>query len=152
MQRKIVAVLSLVLILSFGFTLVAEAAEVAGTGTLLARGAGYAEVHGDGVLDIAARGVGVVRVRGAEVLRAQGRGRRWDLPDGTTVFAGWRGHVHVEGHEMNVQMLGGVVEFSAKGSGWVLLRGRGQYRANGEQGRWTSDGVRIELAPAADTP
>ncbi len=147
MKRKTLLTLSLLLVLSLGFTAVAAAEEVEGTGKLWAKGVGYAEVHGDGQVDIQGHGVGTVRVKGAEVLRAQGHGRRWDLPDGTVLFAGWRGHIHAAGQDLNVNMVGGLIEFTARGQGWVLLKGRGVYRANGRPGRWTTEGVRIELQP-----
>jgi uncharacterized membrane protein YgdD (TMEM256/DUF423 family) len=149
MKRKILAVLSLLLIFSLGWTAAAEAQEMTGDGTgrLWAKGAGYAQVHGHGVVDIAARGVVTVRVKGADVVRAQGNGRRWDLPDGTILFAGWRGHIHVGGQELDVRMLGGVIEFTAQGTGWALLKGRGHYRLNGQPGVWTQEGVRIAFSP-----
>jgi hypothetical protein len=151
MKRKMWMVLGLLLVLSLGLTTVAQAAEVEGSGRLWAKGVGYAHVHGRGVVDISGHGAVTVWVKGADELRAQGRGRRWDLPNGTTVFAGWRGHIHAEGEELDVKMLGGILEFNAQGSGWVFLKGRGYYRIGGESGRWTPDGVRLELSPAEDT-
>jgi hypothetical protein len=150
MKRKISVVFALLVVSSLGLAVVAEAAEVEGRGRLWAKGAGYAEVHGDGVIDISAHGIGTVTVKGADVLRAQGRGRRWDLPDGTTVLAGWRGHIHIEGQDLAVRMLGGVIEFTAEGSGWALLKGRGHYRVNGQTGNWTAEGIRIDLAPLTE--
>ena len=148
MKRKVWMVLSLLLVLSLGFAAVAEAQSLTrGSGRVWAKGVGYAEVHGNGQVDIEAHGVGTVRVRGAEVLRAQGHGRRWDLPDGTVVFAGWRGHIYAASHDLEVQMLGGVIEFIARGDGWVFLKGIGHYDVNGRPGRWTIEGVRIELQP-----
>jgi hypothetical protein len=151
MKRKVLVVVSLLLILSLGTAVVAEAAEVEGRGRLWAKGIGYAEIHGSGVVNIEAHGAGTVRVKGAEVLRAQGQGRRWDLPDGTTVFAGWRGHIHVEGRGLAVNMLGGIIEFTAQGAGSVFLKGRGHYWVNGQTGRWTLEGVRIPLVPPAES-
>lgn len=160
MTRKIMVVLSLVLVLSLGFTTAgfADAGQgddpeglIVGSGKLWAKGAGYAEVHGDGMVDIAAHGVGTVRVQGAEVVRAQGQGRRWDLPDGSVLFAGWRGHIHIAGRNLDVQMLGGMIEFTAQGRGWVFLKGRGRYRANGQWGQWTTEGARVEIDMTADT-
>lgn len=145
MKRKLLVVLSLLLVLSLGSAVAAEAAEFEGTGKLWAKGAGYATVQGNGVVDIDGHGVGTVRVRGADVLRAQGKGRRWDLPDGTTVFAGWRGHVHAEGAELAIEMRGGILEFYARGTGSVLLQGYGHYRVNGQPGRWTPEGVSLEF-------
>jgi hypothetical protein len=152
MKRKLWIMVGLLLVLSLGWTAAAEAQgmTVDGSGKLWAQGAGYAEVHGHGVVDIAARGAITVRVKGADVLRAQGHGRRWDLPDGTILFAGWQGHIHAEGQELDVRMVGGIIEFAAEGTGWAILRGRGHYRVNGQPGLWTQAGVRVDFPPAAD--
>ena len=152
MKRKLLVMVSLLLVLSLGWTVAAEAQgmTVDGTGKLWAKGAGYAKVHGHGVVDIAARGVVTVRVKGADVLRAQGQGRRWDLPDGTILFAGWRGHIHVEGQELDVRMLGGIIEFTAQGTGWAVLKGRGHYRIGDQSGLWTQAGVRVDFPLAAE--
>jgi hypothetical protein len=174
MKYKILLLSSLLLVLSLGFATVGYAAELptetetsaadsaaadaamvdqavfAGTGWLWAKGAGHAHVHGDGVVKIAGHGAATIRIEGADVLRAQGRGRRWDLPDGSTVLSGWRGRIHAAGEELDVKMWGGIIEFGAKGTGWALLRGRGRYRVNGQPGQWTAEGTRLEL-PASDT-
>lgn len=146
MKRTVLVMVSLLLILSLGTPVVAKAAEIEGRGWLWAKGIGYAEIHGSGIVDIEAHGAVTVRVKGAEVLRAQGQGRRWDLPDGTTIFAGWRGHIHVEGRGLGVNMLGGIIEFTAQGAGSAFLRGRGAYRVNSQSGRWTLSGIRVPLA------
>ncbi len=149
-MKKLGVILSLVLVLSLGVTAVAFAQEapdarIGGRGRLWARGAGYAEVHGDGRVDVKGHGVGTVRVSGAERIRTWGQGRRQEMPDGSILFSGWRGRIHLAGQDLNVQMAGGQIEFTAQGRGWVFLQGSGVYRANGWQGRWTSEGVRIEL-------
>jgi hypothetical protein len=147
MKRKVLLLVGLMLVLSLGFAVAAEAAEIEGSGRLWARGIGYAEVHGNGAVDISVHGTGTILVKGAEVLRAEGRGRRWDLPGGGTLFAGWRGNIHVAGKDLNVKMWGGILELNARGTGWVLLKGRGQYRVHGQSGLWTQDGVRLEMSP-----
>jgi hypothetical protein len=43
-------------------------------------------------------------------------------------------------------MLGGILEFTAEGTGWAFLKGRGHYRVGGQSGRWTPDGLRLELS------
>jgi hypothetical protein len=153
MKRRVlmtvVVALSLLVVLTPMVAATAQAEEVEGCGRLWARGAGYAKVHGDGVVDVSAHGVGTVAVKGSEVLRAQGWGRRWDLPDGTTVFAGWQGHIHIQGRDLGVRMVGGIIEFTAAGRGWVFLKGRGHYRVNGQPGNWTVEGIRLELVPQA---
>ena len=154
-MKKLGMVLSLLLVLSLGITAVAFAQEppdarIGGRGRLWAKGAGYAEVHGDGKVDIKGHGAGTVRVSGAERIRTWGQGRRQVLPDGSVLFAGWRGRIHLSGQDLNVQMAGGLIEFTAQGRGWVFLQGSGVYRVNGLMGRWTTDGTRIELGRVAD--
>jgi hypothetical protein len=145
MKSRIWLVAGLLLVLSLGLTVTVQADEVEGSGHLWAKGIGYAEVHGNGAVDISVRGGATVWVKGAEVLRAEGRGRRWDLPGGGAVFAGWKGEIKIRGSELDVKMWGGVLELDARGTGWVFLKGRGVYRTNGESGRWTRDGVRLDL-------
>jgi len=142
--------LSLLLLLNLGFAAVTEAADIEGTGRIWARGAGYARIKGDGVVNIVGQGAAVVWIRGADTLRAIGDGRRWELPNGTVVYAGWRGLIHAEGDDLSIRMLGGIIEFTAEGSGWVYLRGRGDYIVNGELGHWTLEGVRLALTPRSD--
>jgi hypothetical protein len=179
MKRRVLVVVSLLAILCLGFTgksqyalaydgeewqagargsqpqglfqLEAEAAQVRGSGWLAAKGSGYAGIHGDGRIRIVGHGLGTVRIKGAEEIRAEGRGRRYDLPNGTTFLVGWRGRVHIEGHRLDVDMLGANIEFAARGTGWVFLKGRGRYRANGEPGLWTLKGVRVPLLAADES-
>lgn len=150
MRRRVLVLVSLLLLLSLGFTAAAEAAEVEGTGRIWAKGAGYARIKGDGVVNIVGHGAAVVWIKGADTLRAIGDGRRWELPNGTVVYAGWQGLIHAEGDSLSIRMLGGIIEFIAEGTGWVYLRGRGDYIVNGEFGHWTLEGVRLALAPRSD--
>lgn len=152
MVRKVFLLVGLMLVLSLGFAtaasaVTAEEAEVEGSGRLWAKGIGYAAVHGNGAVDISVHGTGTILVKGAEVLRAEGQGRRWDLPGGGTLFAGWRGKVHIAGKDLNVKMWGGILELEARGTGWVFLKGRGHYRVHGHSGFWTQEGIRVEMSP-----
>jgi hypothetical protein len=153
MKRKVLILLSLLLIPSLGIATAAEAEGTVGPGRgeLSAKGVGYAELHGEGEVDIVGQGAAVFWIKGADTLRAQGQGRRWELPDGTVILAGWRGHIHVEGQELAIRMLGGIIQFSAEGKGWAFLKGRGHYRLDGQSGQWTREGIRVEFPPAADT-
>jgi hypothetical protein len=150
MRHKVLVMVSLLLVLSLGFTVVAEAAQIEGTGRVWAKGAGYAKIKGDGVANIVGHGAATVWIKGADTLRAVGEGRRWELPDGTVVFAGWQGLIHVEGDGLSIKMLGGIIEFTAEATGWVYLKGRGDYIINGEPGHWTLEGVRLALASRTD--
>src|SRR3990170_4367962 len=98
--------------------------DIAGRGTLYARGAGVAEVSGDGRVDIRGHGLGTVLVTGAEHIEAKGEGRRVELPDGSIRFVGWKGTINAAGRDMTVRMEGGKVEFRATGQGSAHLQGR----------------------------
>jgi hypothetical protein len=150
MRHRVLLMVSLLLLLSLGFTAVAAAADIEGTGRIWAKGAGYARIRGDGVVNVVGHGAAVVWIRGADTLRAVGDGRRWELPNGTVVYAGWRGLIHAEGDGLSIRMLGGIIEFTAEGTGWLYLRGRGEYIVNGEFGHWTLEGVRLALTPRID--
>ena len=86
MRHKVLVLVSLLLVLSLGFTVVAEAAQIERTGRVWAKEAGYARIKGDGVVNIAGHGAATVWINGADTLRAIGEGRRWDLPEGTGAF------------------------------------------------------------------
>lgn len=152
MKGKVFGMLAVVLVLSLGLAGTVQAGELAtepadeleAGGRLWARGIGYAGIRGSGAVDLSVRGVGTVVVKGAEVVRAEGRGRRWDLPGGGTVFVGWRGTIHLAGHDLHVRMWGSVVEFTARGTGTGFLKGRGVYRIDGQVGHWTREGVRLD--------
>jgi len=147
MKGKILVAAALMLVLILGLVPGAQAEQAEGTGRIWVKGVGYVEINGRGVVDISGHGAGTVMVKGAEVLRAQGQGRRWDLPDGTVLFAGWQGHIHVEGGGLTVRMLGGIIEFTAAGKGSLFLKGTGHYRLNGQPGVWPRDGIWLELDP-----
>jgi hypothetical protein len=153
MKRKVLMVFSLLLILSLGLVPAADAQGTVGPGhgELSAKGIGYAELHGGGEVNILGHGAGMFWIKGAEELRAQGQGRRWELPDGTVILAGWRGHIRVEGKELAIRMLGGTIQFTAEGTGWAFLKGRGRYQLDGQSGQWTREGIRVEFPPAAET-
>ena len=125
----------------------ADSAKIEGRGTLYARGAGLAYVAGSGEVEIQGHGVGLVVARGAEAVRAEGHGRRYELPDGSTVLVGWEGKIFVAGRDMKVLMVGGKIEFTAHGEGLAYLRGRGTYRVGHHSGAWTSEGVTVQYSP-----
>ena len=61
------------------------------------------------------------------------------------MFAGWKGEIEIRGSELHVKMWGGVLELDARGTGQAFLKGRGVYRIKDESGRWTREGVRLDL-------
>ncbi len=150
MKRRSIVVVGIVIALVLLMTSTASAEEFSGTGTLSARGAGLAILRGSGEVQIDGHGVGIVWVKSGETLEASGEGYRWEIPEtGATVFLGWTGSINASGHEMTVWMAGGLIEFTASGTGKVYLRGRGSYELNGQEGEWDPMGEVLQLPAAA---
>ncbi len=145
MKKKLLLVVVLTLVALLVFPAIASAETFRGEGSITARGVGVAIVHGEGEIEITGHGIGLVHVRNAESLEASGNGYRRDLPGGGAVFMGWRGEIRVAGTELTVRMWGGLIEFTAEGTGWVFLRGRGTYEINGETLDWSAEGARVVL-------
>jgi hypothetical protein len=150
MKKRSVIVMAALLVLTLLLTSTVSAEEISGTGTISAKGAGLAILRGTGDVNIQGHGVGIVWVKSAETLEASGEGYRWQIPEtGATVFLGWSGSIYASGHEMTVWMAGGLIEFTASGTGKVYLRGRGTYVLNGHEGAWNPMGELLQLPAAA---
>ena len=137
MKRRATILMAVLLVLSLGLASAASADELDGSGTIWAKGVGQARVSGHGEIRVRCHGAGIVWVKNAEVLRATGNGRKWQAPGGATVFWGWSGTVYASGVDITVWMTGGLIEFTAAGTGRVYLQGRGKYRVNGVEGFWS---------------
>lgn len=146
MKKRILILVAAAVLASLALTAVASAETIEGTGTLWARGAGIAKVHGDGSVKVRGCGVGTVWVKGAEHLEAHGIGIRRKV-DGGVLFIGWWGKIIASGEELTVRMAGGLIELTAEGTGWAYLKGRGVYRVDGAGGEWSPDGITIYFAP-----
>jgi hypothetical protein len=149
-KKRIIVLVGLTLALTLLMAPTASAEEISGTGTISARGAGLAILRGSGEVEIEGHGAAIVWVKDAETLEASGQGHRWEIPEtGATVFVGWTGTVYASGYEMTVWIAGGVIEFTASGTGKVYLRGRGTYVLNGHEGAWSPMGEVLQLPAAA---
>ena len=142
--RKSFTMLALFLLLSLAFTGLASADVLHGKGWLRAKGSGVATLHMTGHVEINGHGVGVVYIHGAEKIVASGHGKRLDYGR-TTVFHGYQGTINVTGERMVVKMVGGKIDFFARGKGTAILRGRGMYETGGGSGDWTPDGLTLEV-------
>lgn len=143
---KLLAIFSLVLLLSLTVAGVASADVIYGKGWLHAEGAGYAKLQMTGHVEINGHGAGVVVIYGAETIRAEGNGTRTNLSNGGVVFRGYSGTIEVTGRRMVVKMVGGQIDFTAQGKGRAVLRGRGTYETgHGHTGEWTASGLTVEL-------
>ena len=146
MTKRYVVVIAMLLALALPLASAASADEISGSGTIWVKGAGLTILRGTGGIQIEGHGMGLVWVKGAEHLQATGEGHRWEIPEtGATVFWGWSGSISASGHQMNVWMTGGSIEFTASGTGKVYLRGRGTYALNGHEGAWSSAGDTLPL-------
>ncbi len=152
-MKRTTLLLAAVVALSLPLALTASAEEISGTGTIWAKGAGLAVLRGHGEIEIEGHGVGVVWVKDAEMLQASGRGHKWEAPSSNaTVFWGWSGTIHTSGDRITVWITGGMIEFTASGTGKVYLRGRGRYKVNGHEGLWSPGGEVLRLDAAQQTP
>jgi len=148
MKRRTIVSLALLLALTLPLASVASADQFSGTSTIWAKGAGLAIVRGDGEVEIEGHGVGSVWIKDAETLEASGHGRRWEAPGGATALWGWSGTIYASGQQITVWMTGGLIKFTASGSGRVYLRGHGRYEINGQEGLWSPTGEVLRLDAA----
>ena len=151
MTKRSVILLAVLLALSLALASTASAKEVSGSGTIWAKGVGQAVLRGDGEIRLRCHGLCSVWVKNAETLEACGRGHRADSPGGGTRFWGWRGTIHASGEDLTVSMRGGLIEFTATGTGTVFLRGYGRYEVNHHQGFWSPSGETLILGPEEES-
>lgn len=121
----------------------ASAAEVGGSGRLVAQGFGAARIEGSGSIVIAG-GAGTVWVSGPATITTEGRGRRTTLPDGTIRLSGYSGRITITGDDLVVRVAGGAINLSATGTGRALLSGKGTYTAGNLSGLWSTSGVSVQ--------
>lgn len=145
MKKRAMILMAVLLVLSLGLASAASADEVRGSGSIWAKGVGVARVRGHGEIRIHCHGAGIVSVKDAGTLRATGDGHKWQAPGGATVFWGWSGTVYASGQDITVWMSGGLIQFTASGTGRVYLQGRGRYRINGGEGSWSLTGEPLSL-------
>ena len=145
MKKRVVILVTL--LLTFGLCLVstASADQISGAGTIWAKGVGEAIIRGDGEVEIVVHGVATVWAKNTETLEVRGRGQRWEAPGGATVLWGWSGTIYASGEHMTVWMRGGLIEFTASGTGWVYLRGHGKYETSGHKGFWRPTGEILSM-------
>src|SRR4030067_178544 len=110
MKKRIVVFVLVAALAVLAMAVVAHAETVEGTGTLVARGPGFAHVEGDGKIAIRGRGVGTICVVGAERLEVHGRGVRGACADGAgQLFTGWRGSLLAKGSDLDVEAAGALI-------------------------------------------
>lgn len=123
-----------------------QAADEVGIGMLKARGAGIAAVQGSGKARISGHGVLTIHdVDGDAVVEVDGEGRRVELPNGSVVYFGFRGHAHISGPTFRVVMSGANIRLAAAGKGRVHLEGCGQYVVADDLQPWRDTKVEVEL-------
>lgn len=144
--QKLLVTLTMLFVLSLAWTGLASAETLQGRGRLSAKGNGQAVLRMTGQVEITGHGKSVIKIIGAEKIEAHGEGERINQPDGSVVFRGYEGKILVVGRKMVVRMTGKQIEFTAKGKGQALLKGRGVYKTANLSGDWTADGVKLKLA------
>ncbi len=142
---KSMTITGLVFLLSMVLVGAASADVIRGKGWLHAEGSGVARLWMSGQVEITGHGGGTVYIYGAAEIEAGGNGRRVDLPGGGVVFYGSEGEIHAGGERMFVEIIGRKIDFTARGKGKAVLRGKGRYETEGFSGDWASDGLTIEM-------
>jgi hypothetical protein len=136
MKKKMLILMAVLVIASLGFASAVSADSQDGTGTLKARGDGFAGLHGTGTIRVS--GTGVLWVKGEESIRIEGEGHKKVFPDGWTEYVGFRGTARIRGRGVSVLMAGENIKLYAAGTGRVILWGEGTYEINGLiTGRWS---------------
>ncbi len=149
MRKRTILLWAVVVVLCLPLASTVSAEELSGTGTIWGKGAGLALLRGDGEIAIRAHGVGIVWIKNANTLEASRKDHRWEVSgSNATVFWGWSGTIRASGDSITVWMAGGIIEFTATGTGRVYLRGRGSYEVNGHEGLWSPAGEILTLDAA----
>lgn len=123
---------------------VAQAQTATGTGTLNVHGYGSVHLSGSGTITIQ-EGAGTVWVDSADSIEADGRGRRVELPNGAIRLTGYSGTVQITGEDMQLRIVGGVIDLTASGSGSVWLHGEGTYETTNSSGAWEVPAIKVEF-------
>lgn len=132
----------------------ANAVELAGKGAFVAGGSGTIELDGGG--HFVARGVGTLEITDVDgdarvIVRGPATVRR---VENTTYVHGRFARVEVHGSHFQIDGRGRM-RLAARGRGHAILTGHGWYKTSGgDEGRWSEDGVRLELTddePPADS-
>jgi len=155
MARWIIGLLGLLMLLALPAAGFAQE-EVRGTGVLHATGDGVATIHGEPADYINISGDGslyIVDRAGDASINVSGEGIRREFSwRGETVIAyqGFNGRAEISGSDVYVRLTGENIVLDAAGTGWVLLRGTGEFtvsRADGSHysGHWLPEGARIEM-------
>ena len=120
-----------------------EATVISGTGTLAAKGSGYARIAGSYVLTGSMDG-GWLKVSGVTpytVVRVTGWTSKTRLADGSLIFRGVHGSFSIAGRTIATTISSPLTRFVAKGHGRAYLSGDGIYYANGRGPfRWSDGG------------
>jgi len=155
MQKRLTAVLALVL----GLMTVSSAAhaldegadqtsvEIDGAGALAAHGHGHVEIDGSGWARLTMHGDITITIGDDTTIKTRTLGAdAADTVDGpaTVTLEGFVGVIVVRGADFHISATGDFRRVFAKGEGVAFLQGRGWYRATGGYfGTWTVPGVRV---------
>lgn len=144
-MRKLIILLTTLALLSSVFATIAVAQEriIEGSGTLHAAGKGEARVSGSGNVTVKGSGLLLINLLSDDATATvRGLGKKRVRPDGTIVYAGYRGHAEVSGSRIKVTLIGSA-DLRASGEGKAYLRGRGVFHIGHISGKWLPGGVTV---------
>lgn len=121
----------------------AQTIQADGRGVVTAKGVGSVDARGDGAFHLEGKGQVVVVANRRDDIEV--RGFTHVRSEGTKHFFRGSGRLSVQGRGVALSINGDVDAFRATGQGAVHLAGRGVYRIDDVQGRWTSTGSRIQF-------
>jgi len=121
-----------------------DATVVAGTGTLAAKGSGYARIAGSYVLAGSMDG-GWLKVTGVTrytIVRVTGWTSKTRFADGSLLFRGVHGNFYIAGRTIATTISSPLTRFRATGHGRAYFAGEGVYYVNGHGPfRWSDGGA-----------
>ncbi len=153
MKARIVQALGLAVVLALLLTTVAAAENGAGSGTLRAKGNGFAALRGNLSVTLTGSGMLVIRDQaGDATIAVTGRGYKTkgppqgkEFPNGTIAYLGFDGKAQISGSAITVSLRGSDIELEATGTGRFLLRGHGSYHTDKGGGAWKQEGTVVTL-------
>lgn len=146
MKTRIAHALSLAVLLALLVTTVAAAESGGGTGTLTAKGNGFAALRGNLTVTLSGSGLLLIRDEGGDAtINVTGRGYRRELPGGAIAYVGFDGKAEIKASAISVSLRGRNIRLKATGTGRFVLRGHGSYHTEHENGAWTDAGKVVVL-------